>query len=56
MVLGAEHAQSLHLARDDSAREILLLSHRLGAAAKPVLRHWLAAKDDEEYYVYAIPL
>ncbi len=43
LVLGAEHAQPLHLARDESTREILLLSHRLGAAAKPVLKALTAA-------------
>ena len=43
LVLGSEHAQPLHLARDESTREIMLLSHRLGAGAKPVLKALAAA-------------
>lgn len=43
LILGCEHAQILNVARDESAREITLLSHRLGVATKPVLKSLVAA-------------
>lgn len=43
LVLGPEHVEPLHMARDESLREILVMSHRLGVAAKPVLKALSAA-------------
>jgi hypothetical protein len=43
LVLGSEHASQLHVARDDTQKEVLLLSHRLGVAARPVLKTLAAA-------------
>lgn len=37
LALGAEHMDLIHSARDESKSEIILLSHRLGVAAKPLL-------------------
>jgi cardiolipin synthase len=43
LILGSEHTSQLHVARDESQHEIMLLSHRLGVAAKPVLKTLTAA-------------